>query len=162
MAENTRELQQRWYSLLEQARWAGMNAGAGNKPTPMVVGTPRNTAASLLGLDDGGLDPKQPIYHVAEGVCGFAWVALRGTGTEGRKFINWLTGRTKPATPALDPTRLLAGFGRAGKRYEGGHHIWVHAFGQSMQRKEAAAQAAAEVLRGGIEGLTAYAGSRMD
>jgi hypothetical protein len=38
--------------------------------------------------------------------------------------------------------------------------IWIRRFGQSLQRKEACAYAAAEVLREG--GINAHAGSRMD
>jgi hypothetical protein len=53
-------------SLYETAHAAGMAAGYGSKPTPMVVtgGVPGQAAES---------------WYVSEGCCGFAWVEFKGT-----------------------------------------------------------------------------------
>jgi len=154
---------ERWFALLTEAVEAGYAAGAGVTPTPMVVGTPKNLLGSLTGGDDGGFDTEKPLYYVSEGACGFGWVALHAkAGTEGRRFVNYLTGTAKPARPDLDPKIALGEFGKAGKAYGGGHDIWVWAFGQSVDRKQKAASAAAAVLNAGIEGLSAYGQSRLD
>ena len=80
-------------------------------------------------------------YHCAEGVCGFAWVTVSPGNSS---FAKWLT-KNKLAR----------------KAYEGGVQIWISAFNQSMQRKEACASAMAELFRAEL-GIKAYAGSRMD
>jgi hypothetical protein len=79
-------------------------------------------------------------YFVGEGVCGFAWIKIRPARG---KFVKWLKATDK---------------GHAG--YNGGYEIWVGAFGQSMTRKEAYADAFAKVLQDA--GINAYAQSRMD
>lgn len=89
----------------------------------------------------GGVPGEQPKrYFVADGVCGFAWINV------------------KPANSAFG--RWLKREGIASKAYGGGLDIWVSDYQQSMQRKEAYARAAAEVLR--EKGINAYAASRMD
>lgn len=146
-----------WKALVEDAILAGATAGADACPAPMVVGTPVNVAASLIGGDGGGFNTDKPVYYVSEGVCGFAWVKFVATGTAGRKFVNYLTGHQKPATSELAPPITLR------KSYNGGHDYWVSGFGQSMQRKEACARAMARVIAdAGIEGLSVYSQSRMD
>jgi hypothetical protein len=113
-------------SLYETAKAAGMAAGYGAAPTPMIV--------------TGGVPGQKPERHyVSEGVCGFAWITIKGNTSFGR----WAkkTGLARAAYPK-------------------GLSFWVSAFGQSMDRKEAYARAFAKVLN--EHGITAYAGSRMD
>ncbi len=57
--------------LWKRAADAGMNAGNGCSPTPMIVS----------GYED---DP------VMDGACGFAWVNFKMKGGLGRKFGRWL------------------------------------------------------------------------
>lgn len=120
-------------AIYDKAHEAGLAAGKGNKPVPMIVGSP----STPFGND---IDPKQPTYFVEDGVCGFAWIVIKpGTAP----FARWV----KKAE-------------LGGNHYYGGISIWVHEFGQSMQRKEAYAEAFAKVL---VEnGINAYADSRMD
>lgn len=147
------ERQERFLALVKAAHVAGEAAGTAAKPVPMVVQERANPAADLFGIDS----PVVKEYHVADGVCGFAWISLHAKGTEGKRFVNWLTGHQKPARPDLAPTVT------AHKKYTGGHDIWVSGYDQSMQRKEAYAQAFANVIRAAnIEGLAVYAQSRMD
>ena len=113
---------------------AGMAAGNGSIPTPMIVGSP----STPFGND---VDYSKKTYYVADGVCGFAWVTVR------------------PGTSAF--AKWLAKTGKARKAYEGGMQVWVSEFGQSMQRKEAFAYAMAKVFTDEL-GVAAYAGSRMD
>jgi len=79
-------------------------------------------------------------WYVSEGACGFAWVTVRPGNSP---FANYLK---------------KAGLGSPA--YGGGTQIWVSEFNQSVARKEAYANAFAEVLR--EAGLKAYAGSRLD
>lgn len=128
-------------NLLRDAHEAGMRAGEAANPTPMLVGTPRNLLGSLMGGDDGGFDPAQPVYRIDDGVCGFAWVNLPGTSS----FAKWLkaTGQARVDS------------------YYGGVTVSVHQFNQSLTRKEAYANAFAQVLRdAGIQRVNV--GSRMD
>ena len=80
-------------------------------------------------------------WLVGDGVCGFAWVNL------------------KPGNCALAKYMKNNKIARTDS-YNGGVQIWVSAYGQSMQKKEAYAYAYAEVLK--KDGYKAYAGSRMD
>lgn len=119
--------------LFQKAREAGLAAGSGHKPVPMVVGK----AKDLLSNE---IDYNKRTYFVPQGVCGFAWVSVRpGTSS----FARWLVKNK---------------LGR--KAYEGGIQVWVSEFGQSMEKKEAFASAFAKVLQDA--GINAYAGSRMD
>lgn len=81
-------------------------------------------------------------WHIADGACGFAWVTVHpGTSS----FARWAI-KTKNAR----------------KEYGAGIKLlWVSHFNQSMARKEAYAQAFAEVLRAKL-GVQAYSHSRMD
>ena len=122
-----------YQELYQRAHQAGMEAGNAAAPVPMVVGSP----SSPLGND---IDPRQPVYYVADGVCGFAWVHLdKAVGP----FVKWLKDSRK-----------------GHKAYGKGYDIWVGEFGQSMQRKESYARAFAAVLR--EAGIDAYCASRMD
>jgi hypothetical protein len=80
-------------------------------------------------------------WFVGEGVCGFAWVSVTPGNSS---FAKWLAKQKL-----------------ARKAYEGGMQIWISAFNQSMQRKQACAEAMAEIFRNEL-GVKAYAGSRMD
>jgi len=119
-------------TLHRQAEMAGMAAGAAAKPKAMMVGTP----TTLLG---SSIDASKAVYLVPEGVCGFAWVKIKGNTAFGR----WMkkVGLARPDYPA-------------------GLAISCKAFGQSMERKEAWAHAYAKVLT--EAGITAYPQSRMD
>lgn len=119
-------------ALWAEADAAGKAAADACTPRPMIVGE----AKSLFGSE---IDYSKPTYYVADGVCGFAWVSFKGNTAFGR----W----AKQA-------------GLASKGYPTGLQLWVRGYGQSMQRKEAYAQAFAETLR--TAGITAYAQSRMD
>jgi len=114
----------------------------------MVVGTPKNLLGSLMGGDDGGFDSEQPIYHVAGGVCGFAWVKI------------------SPARGKLVTYLKKKGIGRR-DTYSGGYSISSNdiyrpagALIQSLEIAEATCRAAAESLRS--DGINAYCESRMD
>lgn len=122
------------------AHAAGMAAGNAITPTPMIV---RNGSIMVNGVP---LDPSRAdntvIDVVADGVCGFAWVTVHpGTSS----FARWAIKEKN-----------------ARKEYGGGVCLtWVSYFNQSMTRKEAYAQAFAEVLRDRL-GVKAYSHSRMD
>jgi len=112
---------------------AGKAAAEALRPVPMVVGQ----AKSLFSNE---IDPAKPTYFVPDGVCGFAWIWFRGNTGWGR----WAR---------------KAGLARSS--YPSGLQISVHDYNQSMQKKEAYAQAYASVLRGyGVE--EAFAASRLD
>lgn len=110
-------------ALYARAHAAGMAAGEASVPQPMTV----------VG---GGKR-----YHVAEGLCGFAWIKVKPATSS---FAKWLkaTGKVRD------------------KSYSGGYDIWVGEFNQSVARKEAYASAFAMVLH--KAGINAYAQSRLD
>lgn len=125
---------QDWESVWNEAHKAGMIAGQGVTPVPMIVGSP----STPLGND---IDPTKKTYFVPDGCCGFAWVVVYPGN---HSFANW-------AKKTHD----------ARAEYGGGCCVkWVHEFNQSMTRKEQYAQAFAEVLR--KHDIKAYAKSRMD
>jgi hypothetical protein len=120
-------------SLYALAHTAGHNAACACQPTPMFLGEEK-------GLFSGGIDYSKPTYFVSDGVCGFAWIKIAGNTSFGK----W----AKKA-------------GVAKSAYGSGLQIWVKDYGQSMQRKEAYAQAFALALKE-VGGIDAYADSRMD
>ena len=120
--------------IYSEAHSAGLAAGHGCTPTPMVVGTP----TTPLGND---IDYSKDTYYVADGVCGFAWINIKPARG---KFVKYLKDND---------------IGRKDSYY-GGYTIWVSGFGQSMTRKENYARAFVKVLND--NGLKAYAMSRMD
>jgi len=120
--------------IYTEAHSAGMAAGHGCTPTPMVVGTP----TTPLGDD---IDYTKDTYYVSDGLCGFAWINIKPARG---KFVTWLKN---------------ASIGRSDSYY-GGYTIWVSEFGQSVARKENYARAFAKVL--GDNGITAYNMSRLD
>lgn len=117
--------------LFAIADFAGTVAAKSCEVAAMVV-TERANA-----LDDSSAVKKAWICE--GGVCGFAWVKVKGN---------------------CAMARWLKKYKGARKGYYGGTELWVRGYGQSMSRKEAYAEAFAEVLR--ANGVTAYAGSRMD
>lgn len=118
-------------ALLGKAHEAGMVAGSYATPTPMYVGT----AKHLLSTE---IDTSKPVYEVMDGVCGFAYINVPGNTPLGRYVAKrgWY------------------------KAYYGGMETGVGAFGQSMTRKEAYAQAYCAVLT--EAGHRATWNSRMD
>lgn len=120
-------------AVFAKAEAAGKAAAEARVPVPMLVVEHANP-----------LDDSSPVVRryppVMGGVCGFAWINIHpGNGSAARFAKKFLGAR---------------------KAYEGGMQIWVGAYGQSMERKEAYAHAYAEVLQ--AAGIKAYAGSRMD
>lgn len=112
---------QSYRAIFEAAHHAGHEAATKTVPEPMTV-----------------VGAKQ-IWHVPEGMCGFAWVAFKGNTGFGR----WAAKNNI-----------------ARKAYTGGLHLWVSAYEQSYDRKSAYANAFAEKLRS--YGIDAYADSRLD
>jgi hypothetical protein len=134
--------------LLNEARIAGIKAVqdlvARNGVVPMIVGEAVDLFSSKMRTD-------RPQYFVADGPCGFAWIAIRPATSS---FAKWLLAQGKTnrnGGEILFPDRLA---------YKGGVHIWVSGFSQSIQKKEAYAAAFAGVLN--AAGITAYSDSRMD
>ena len=124
-------MNQEFYELVLRAQRAGMAAAEALVPRAMVV----REVNPISGQYEGGAQ-----YHVPEGVCGFAWVVVR---------------------PGNSPfARYLKAINIARKGYGGGVHVWVSGYNQSMERKEAYAEAYAKVLQ--EAGIKAYADSRMD
>jgi len=146
--------------IAEQARWAealaavaeeALAAGEAAVPAPMVV-------YEAEGLSDRP-KPGGKAWFEAEGACGFAWVNIwPERGGETRRFVNWLTGRTKSKTPPV----IEAKAGNYSYGSGGGFGIWCPMMTQSMARKEAWARAMADGLSEIVPGLKANAGSRMD
>jgi len=118
--------------LWSLANDAGMLAVSKLDVTPMVVTERTNP------MDDAS--PVRRSWYVGDGVCGFAWVTVRPGGCA---FARWMKENK-----------------RCDIAYGGGMQFWVHYFNQCMQKKEAYAEAFAEVLR--QFGIKAYSGSRMD
>lgn len=108
-------------ALLATAFAAGAAAGAAAAPTPMVV-------------TDGRTD-----YYVADGVCGFGWVHIKGNTAFGK----WAKTH-----------------GHARPDYPTGLAISSKLMTQSMVRNEAWARAVADVLT--AAGIPASARSRID
>ena len=119
-----------YVAIYEAANAAGYAAVAALEVVPMVVQERYNP------LDDGS--PVKREYFVPDGPCGFAGIVVRDI-----KFANVLK---------------RSGIGRA--NYGGGYRINVSDFNQSLQKKEAYAEAFAKVLN--ESGIRAYAESRMD
>lgn len=108
-------------------------------PTPILVGTTK-------GLFDDSFDETQPVYHVSEGVCGFASLIIRPANSS---FAHWLKANA-----------------RTSKHYGGGLSVWSSSLvpedarSQSYDRKVAAVRAAVAVLR--EAGVKASCWERLD
>ena len=111
----------------------GMDAGRRVGVTPMVVGTP----TELMGNE---IDYSKKTYVVEGGVCGFAGVVIKPARG---KFVSYLKS-----------------IGMGNKHYYGGWYVSVREFGESLARKEAYAEAFADVLT--EVGMRVYVDSRMD
>lgn len=122
-----------YQAIYDEADLAGVQAAIGHQPAAMVV-------YETQGLTDTPLKGGKE-WFVEGGVCGFAWVNIKPARGG---FVNWLKAQ---GTGRLDG-------------YAGGWTIWVHDFGQSMERKEKYATAFAKVLQ--THGIKAYAQARMD
>jgi hypothetical protein len=118
-------------ALFAEADAAGCVAAAALVPAAMVVRS--------VDLLDRPI-PGAPSYFVEGGVCGFAWVNVRPANCG---FAKWLKK-----------------FKGARVGYYGGMQFSVRGYGQSMQRKDAYAQAFAKVVSDA--GFKACAESRMD
>mgnify|MGYP001266901281 FL=1 len=119
--------------LLERAHLMGMDAGRRVGVNPMIVGTP----TELMGNE---IDYSKKTYVVEGGVCGFAGVVIKPARG---KFVSYLKS-----------------IGMGNKHYYGGWYVSVREFGQSLARKEAYADAFADVLK--EVGMRVYVDSRMD
>ena len=95
----------------------------------------------------GEMDPTKPSYVLDDYPCGFAWVSVKPANK----------GNTRLGK---DERRALEAVGFRKNYYEKSYQLWISNFNQSMQKKEAYADAYAKVLRG--HGIRAYSGSRMD
>jgi hypothetical protein len=74
-------------ALLARACEAATKAYTETIPTPMVVGTPKDMMASLMGKDDGGFDPNEPVYVVPGGICGSAYLLIRPANSRLANFL---------------------------------------------------------------------------
>jgi hypothetical protein len=119
-------------ALYAEADKAGRAAAESIKPAPMVV-----SEADVFGKRL----PEGKSWYVSEGVCGFAWVSVR-PGSCG--MAKWLKEKK----------------GARIDSYAGGMRLSISAYGQSMERKAAYADAFAAVLC--KAGIRAYGDSRMD
>jgi len=140
-------------ALYERALAAGEAALIAATPTPMVVGEAKD-------LFSNEFKEGAKLHFVEGGVCGFAWVNVRSRNG-GLKFINSLAkaGLAKKGDDySHDGTTINTRFRK--DHYYGGYTFWVKEGDQSMERKEAFANAFAKVLT--ETGMTAYANSRMD
>lgn len=117
-------------SLMDRAYAAGREAGEKCRPQPMFV-----TQGDIFGRPV----PGAPVERVDDGVCGFAWVRLKGNTTFGR----WAR---------------KSGYARPG--YPTGLNISTKLMTQSMERNEAAARAMRDVLR--EAGIECWMDSRID
>lgn len=119
-------------ALIAAAEAAGEAAGSRHVPVPMVVGEADGFSNRFK--------PGAVLEVVNDGVCGFAWIKVR---------------------PGNSPVaNYLKRTGKGHTSYSGGVDVWVSGFNQSMERKEAYANAYAKVLQ--AAGVTAYSQSRMD
>jgi len=119
-------------NIAAEAHDAGMAAADRATPTPMIVIERANP------FDDTSAIVKQ-YEPIMGGVCGFAWVHIKGNTA----FGHW-----------AKKTRI------AGGDYPSGLAIRVREFGQSLELKTAYAHAYARVLE--ANGITAYAVDRID
>ena len=96
------------------------------------------------------LDDKSEIvksWYVEDGACGFAWVNIRPASKRGLRdceMVGYLKKNNKGSYSEYDKC----------------WQVWIYEYNQSMQKKEAYADAVAEVLR--EYGIDANSGSRMD
>ena len=126
--------------IVKEADAAGKAAVEKLEVVPMIVGQETSMFSNKI-------DYSKPTYYVADGVCGFAWVDIYPANK----------GNTRAGK---EERKLLESFGFHKNDYAKTYQLWVSAYNQSMQKKEAYARAYADVLR--ANGLKAYSGSRLD
>ena len=119
-------------ALYNEAHAAGNAAVSSAQIAPMIVTGRANP------LDDNSKITEQ--YFVEDGVCGFASVVIKPANS---RFANY-----------VKQTR------RTHKNYYGGLAMPISEFNQSLQRKEAYAEAFCRVIR--AAGIDAHVDSRMD
>jgi hypothetical protein len=122
--------------LHDRAHAAGHAAAIGHNPRPMIV---RSCDIQINGRNVVDV-PGQIVAVESEGACGFAWVKVRPANCS---FARWAAKERGWSTS-----------------YGGGLELWISAYGQSVERKTAYAEAFARVLC--EAGINAYAGSRLD
>lgn len=127
-------------ALCKEADAAGKAAVEKLQVVPMIVG-------QETSLFSGKIDYSKPTYFVEDGLCGFAWISVYP------KF----KGNTKLGK---EERKVLEAAGFRKNDYEKNYQLWVSAYNQSMQKKEAYARAYANVLYDA--GVKAYSGSRLD
>jgi hypothetical protein len=141
--------------IIKEAEEAGAKAFVANNPTPVIFAV----AANLTGNE---IIPGTEEY-VADGVCGFAWVSIYPKKSEvNKQFIKALKdadmidiNKDGRCTTKDYPFSKINYLGPVHYQY------WVsYQCSQSMQRKEAFAEAFVKVLE--KHGITAYVHSRMD
>ena len=120
----------------EQVFLAAHNAG--NAAVASATIAPMIVQQRAHPLDDTSEVQRQ--WYVEDGVCGFASVIVKPANSRFAKYL------------------VAKGLGR--KSYYGGIAMSVHAFNQSLQKKEAYAYAFARVLES--FGIRCYVESRMD
>jgi hypothetical protein len=131
-------------ALITRATEAATKAYAETIPTPMIVGTPKNMMASLMGGDDGGFDESQPVYQVDGGICGSAYVLIQPANS---RMANHLRKRGMGSNDSYHRCLRIG----ADRFIADGEARWS----QSVTRTSAAANAAAAILR--EAGIKAYA-----
>lgn len=120
-----------YQKIVDEAHKRGYEAATKHKPQPMIVVGHSNP------LDDNSAITDQ--YYVESGICGFAEIRFKLNTAFGKWAV-----KNKIAQ----------------KSCMGGGYIWVHDFGQSLERKEKYASEYAKVLQ--ENGISAYSSSRMD
>jgi hypothetical protein len=126
--------------ICEKADAAGKAAVEKLNVVPMIVGQETSLFSNVI-------DRTKPTYYVADGACGFAWVNVYPANK----------GNTRAGK---EERKLLERFGFYKNDYEKTYQLWVSAYNQSIQKKEAYARAYADVLR--ANGMKAYSDSRLD
>lgn len=126
--------------ICNEAIEAGKAAVEKLQVVPMIVGQETSLFSNVI-------DRTKPTYYVADGVCGFAWVDVYPANK----------GNTRAGK---EERKILESAGFRKNDYQKTYQLWISAYNQSMQKKEAYARAFAEVLRS--NGIKAYSGSRMD
>jgi hypothetical protein len=117
-------------AIWNEAQAAGHAAAEACRPRPMVV-----VSVDVFDRPLPGAEPEV----VEDGLCGFAWIHMKGN----IPFARWAREQK---------------LGHKG--YPSGYDVWVRGYGQSVARKEAFAKAAAKVLN--AHGINCYANSRLD
>lgn len=131
------------HEIYIEAVTAAVAAGKAHKPTPMVVG-------QAVGLFGNAIVPGTEEV-VEDGVCGFAWVKIKPARGP---FIAWLKANN------IGSSGVYGGWEISMGRFPSFGSLGETNFGQSMERKEAAGDAFAAVLKS--HGIRAWMVSRID